>query len=322
MRVILMAAAVIVAVFSTNDVHIVQNVLETSDPFIPAIVYLTIGAWIGVIINLILSLTPLGKVVDADFVALDWMSLRAQRFAFYAGLMSAAAQLFLLWGAGSIDPGALLPLSNVSLLFIVLYETWKGKIDIKEFALPALLVMLGAFLVALGSAGGWAISLLGLSLPLIKSLFAAASRILEQKGTKISDGTNFSFWRFFWLAVTGTVMSIVTAVSFGKWDQFVEVILTKVPSALPWIMFTMFLVYFSVGIGNTAKKYLALSEIHVVMSLPVVLGIPATLLVNWMWPGTFSVPTDPGVWVMRSIGAVLVLWGVRRMIASRSSQKS
>jgi hypothetical protein len=80
---------------------------------------------------------------------------------------------------------------------------------------------------------------------------------------------------------------------------------------LPWIALTMFLVFFGVGLKNAAKKYTSVSNVMMYMTIPIVLGLPMTLMVNYIWPGTFlDTQFDIVTIILRLVGAVLILVGL------------
>ena len=80
---------------------------------------------------------------------------------------------------------------------------------------------------------------------------------------------------------------------------------------IPWITLTMFFVFLGVGLKLVAKKKNAVSLVLVVLSLQIVLGFPITIVGSWLKPGLFgAVPTSLTVWLVRLVGAGLIILGV------------
>ena len=217
--------------------------------------------------------------------------------------------MFLLWGNQFGDPSVMITLGNTVILYAMIYETIKGRVNLKSVLVPTLMVVFGGMMSAYG--GSFSVTLMGILLVLIISNgLTALSEIIEQKGTQDSDGVNFFIWRFFWLAITGTILAFTVSAIRGLLPLLIATILSSM-KYIPWIILTMFFVFLGIGLKLVAKKKNAVSLVLVILSLQIVLGYPITLLGSWLKPGLFGeVPTDLAVWLLRMCGAGLIILGI------------
>jgi len=152
----------------------------------------------------------------------------------------------------------------------------------------------------------------------ISNGLAALSEVVEQKGTRQSDGVNFYVWRFLWLAITGTLLAIVVSVIRGQFNLLLSTINSGL-HYLPWIALTMLFVFLGIGMKLVAKKHDAVSVVLIVYSIQMVLAYPITLVGNAILPGVFGqIPMGVWIWVIRSAGAALMIWGVIRLRKNNS----
>ena len=309
--IVLCIVAFVSAAYMVNDSHIMHNIVVSPDPFSAVVAYLTVGGMAGLLLNWVFCQTPLGKVIDPSFTGITLMNRKAQLSAFLSGAIGALSTLFLLWGSQIFDPSLVLPLGNIAIFFVFLYEVSGSKVNFRQAIVPVVLVVLGAMLFTYNPVAGTFISWTGfLVLVLLKNGVTAIGEILEQTGVLSGDATSFGFWRFFWLTITGTILAVTVSLIRGQFATYLTALGAAV-HGLPWIALTMFLVFFGVGLKNAAKKYTNVSNVMMFMTIPIVLGLPLTLLVNIFWPGTFvGVTFDVLTIVIRLAGALLILFGL------------
>lgn len=145
-------------------------------------------------------------------------------------------------------------------------------------------------------------------------------RVIRQEGVWKSDAVTFNFWRFLWLTVSGTILAGGIALARGTFGDLTQLLGTVWKPALPWVLLTMFFVFFFNTLLQKAMKTGAVSKVSMVISLQIVLGIPLTLAADRLWPGVFGqLPSDPMVWVIRLVGAVLIVWGIIRLKSEREA---
>jgi len=307
-----LAAALFGALYLANDTFIMHEVIVfPEDPFTATSFYLITGSWIGVACMALYN-KIFGKRIDKDYPGFNFGTRKMQLFALISGGIAAASTTFCLIGNQKLDPSLVIGLSTISIFYMGLYETRKKYVKLKNIVLPEILVVIGAILTNLSA--GLQIAFIGILILLIGRCGTdAAEQIVRQEGVWNSDAITFNFWRFLWLSITGTILIFTTAVIRGKINELNELLAMRKLffNALPWILLTMFFVFFYNALTQKAMKTGAVSKISVVLSSRVTLGIPIALIGNKVCPGIFGkIPSDPWVWIVRSIGIGLITSGV------------
>ena len=185
-----------------------------------------------------------------------------------------------------------------------------------ELWLPAILIIGGSFLASITQLRGkFTISLFGLLVMLIGRCGTdALERIIRQKGVRKSDPILFNFWRFLWLAIVGTIMSVGIALARGMGKELYLLIKSTTISALPWILLTMSFVFLFNTFFHKAINTGAVSKVSMVVNFQIVLGIPITLIGNLIKPGIFGkISSEALVWIVRGAGGIFITYGVIRL---------
>ncbi len=312
-------AAVFTALYSVNDNLIMHNViLCPEDKFTAVSFYLMMGGWIGVICNYGYSVF-LGKKIDKEYAGFNVGNFKMQIFAFTAGILSASSTVFYLVGSQNLDPSLVLCLANISILYLVIYDVLLKYIKIQEVILPALIVIAGSALSSITRlSGGMQITLLGITVLLLgRYLTMSCQQIIKQRGVRASDAVIFHFWRFVWLSFSGTCLMLIIAFSRDKLDLLIAMRKLVFPT-LPWILVTMFFVFFSSVLENKAIKTGAVSKVALILNSQIVMGIPLTLMGDVFKPGVFGeIPREPFVWLIRLIGVLLIILGITFLAKKR-----
>jgi hypothetical protein len=145
---------------------------------------------------------------------------------------------------------------------------------------------------------------------IVSNGLSAYSEVIEQNGVRVSDSVNFFIWRFFWLAITGTAIAIVTSLVRGYSDLLAQTIYKSLVY-LPWVIATMFFVFLGVGLKLYLKKTQAVSIVLLILSIQIILGYPITLIGNLIQPGIFgAIPDDIEIWSIRLIGSISIILGI------------
>lgn len=301
-------SAIFTAVYKSMDNITVHNFITAPDGLTAAFAYLVVGGWVGAISGSAFSLL-FGKMLDPDFERIQVKNGPMQVRALITGAISAGSTLFLLWGNQFGDPSAMIALGNVTTLYTLLYDIKRESVKVERVWIPTVLVVIGGMMSAFS--GSLQITLLGfLFVLVISNGLSAFSEVVEQKGTRDSDGANFFLWRFFWLAFTGTVLAFSVSAIRGYLPLLISTILVGI-HYVPWILLTMFFVFLGIGLKLVAKKKHAVSLVLLVLSLQIVLGFPITAIGNSLVPGLFGVvPASLTIWLIRLSGAGLIIWGV------------
>lgn len=302
-------AAVFSAVFKSMDNITVHNIAIAQDGLTAAFAYLVVGGWTGFISGLIFSLLVGKRLLDPDFNGLVIRNREMHKQALIAGVISAGSTLFLLWGNQLGDPSVLIALGNGVIVYTALYDVFTKQASGRQLLVPIVMVIVGGALAAFS--GSFYVTALGIVMvALVSNLLAAFSEVVEQKGAKASDGVNLFVWRFFWLASTGTILAIVVTSIRGYNDMLVTT-MQHLMVYLPWVIATMFFVFLGIGLKLVIKKTNAVSVVLLIMSVQLLLGYPITLIGNAIHPGLFgAIPTDVTVWIIRALGALLMIFGI------------
>lgn len=305
-------AAVFGALTYAGDTNVAHNLIISDDRLVSALTYLLLGSWLGVIANYLFARLA-GKKVDENFRGLELASWRFQINAMGAGALSAVATFAYLFVAQEGDPSIIIVLTNFSLVYLALYDWVKYKLPLKRTLFSVVLVLVGVPLVAMAKTGGaWYITISALVLlVLVNSGASAVSRIFEKETPQPYSTANFTFWRFLWLAATATVFGLGLANYNGIAIKVWQLLQNLPAAAFLWVAFVMLLAYCGNVSRIEAQKLSRLVTVSVICSSQAVMAIPITILVAWLMPaGTFSIPNDPGVWMMRLLGTLLIAAGI------------
>jgi hypothetical protein len=301
-------AALFTALYKGLDNVSVHNVFVASDRLTAAFAYLVVGSWTGAIFGLLLALLFGRLLIDPHFKTLAFHNKRMHISAFLSGGLSAVSTLFLLLGNQFGDPGALAALGSGVFIYTTIYDLWKGNATLKHL-IPIAMGIAGGSLAAFS--GSLAFTFAGIFFVLVISNgITAFCEIAEQKGTQASDPVSLFVWRFFWLALTGTLLATVVSTLRGYQGLLVATILKGLPSF--WlILITMFFVFFAISLKLVLKMKNAVSLVLLILSAQIALAIPITIIGECIHPGIFGkVPHDETIWAIRLTGAVLLMWSI------------
>ncbi len=306
-----LVAALFGALYLANDTYILHKVIISKDSLSARLFYLVVGGWIGTSCMLVYN-KVVGKRIDKDYPGFNFGTRKTQFLAFISGSIAEVSTFFALWGNQVLDPSLVIALSTLSVLYLSFYDSSKGYIRFRNIVLPVIFVIVGSFLASVEDLSeGHKITLTGIFVLLIGRCGTdATERIICQRGVWNSDAITFNFWRFLWLSIVGTILAFTIAAIRGEINQLVAMRRVFF-DALPWVLLTMFFVFFYNTLTQKAMKTGAVSKISTVLSLQITLGVPITLIANRFYPQVFGkIPTDPLVWIIRSAGIGLITIGV------------
>ena len=318
---VVLVAAVFGALYLANDTFIMHQIILSEDPFTAVSTYLIFGGWVGTLCFLVYN-TLLGKWLDRDYPGFNFGTWGMQLLALVSGAIAAGSTAFCLAGNQNLDPSLVTALSNLSILYLIFYDWVGGRVALVKVWLPALLVIGGSILASVTRlAGGFEITLLGILILLVGRCGTdALEKVVRKLGGERSDAVTFTFWRMFWLSVTGTIFAVAVAFARGTYGELTALLGSVWWTALPWVLLTMFFVFFFSTLLQKALKTEEVSKVSMVLSLQIALGIPLTLAADRLWPGIFGeIPSDLYVWVLRFVGVVLMIWGAIRLWSEKPS---
>ena len=317
---IALLSAFFTAIYKTMDNITVHNYIVAPDGLTAAFAYLTIGGWIGVIFGIIFSLA-LGRKLDPDFKRVVFNNSQMHKRALICGFVGAIQTLFLLWGNQLGDPSMIIAMGSGVMLYTACYDLITKQTNIKQILLPTIVVILGSMMTTYG--GSLAITALGfLFVVVIANGFEAAGEIYSQQGVRKSDSINFFLWRFFWIATIGTILAITVSAIRGMFPLYIQTMVSGIPYGI-FIALTMFFVFLGIGLSFVAKKNDAITKVLIGRSPQIVLGFVFTWIGNWIFPGLFgSIPGNLIVWIVRAIGAILLVWGIYILLKKSKQEEN
>jgi hypothetical protein len=301
-------AALFIAGYKAMDNMTVHKLILANDSLTQAFSYLFIGGWTGVVCTTIYALL-FGKKIDPAFAGIVFTNRRLHLRAAVAGSMAAVATLFTLMAHQFSDPSGMVALATAVMAMTAMYDVFTGQVSFRAIIGPAIATLLGASLAAYS--GSFAVTAKTLLYVLVIANTASLlSEIFGQKGSRVSDGVNLFLWRFIWLAGMGTIFGFVGSALRGQMDELLDTIQHSI-KYVPVIAVTMLFVFIGEAIKETLKKNNPLSVVLMITAFQVVLAFPLTLIGNQLWAGVFGdIPSEPGIWGVRMIGAGLLIWSI------------
>jgi hypothetical protein len=303
-------AALCAAIYRSLDNYIVHNLVTASDSLTAAFAYLIIGSWTGVISGIVFSLV-FGKLIDSDFLGIVIKNPEMQRQSFISGSISAGGTLFILLGNQIGDPSVIIALTNLIVIYTILHDILTQQATLQQLFIPSTLIITGGMMAAFN--GSLAVTLLGFFYVVVVSNgLTAYAEIVEAKGVRASDSINLYIWRFFWLALTGTILAFTVSLGRGYLDLLWQT-MQEAWVHLPWIIATMFFVFLGLVLKLYLKKTQAVSVVLLILSTQLFFAYPITIVGSWIQPGLFGdVPSSAVIWLVRFTGSIMIALGVIR----------
>ncbi len=310
----LMLAVILTVLYKLGDGYVVGHLIHSDDKLISTLVYLTLGAATGLVINYILCQTPLGRVVDKSFTSIRGMSTNAHRTAIVAGVFSAIATGIYLWSLRTLDPSIVVPLTSLAVLYIAVVEAIRGKVKFSIVLPSIILVFAGVAVASFKETTDWAVSGEALLIVLlVYNVVSAVGELASKSGVDDSDAVSYGFWRFFWLTVSAIVIAVGISAMLGKLGEYTQLLWASL-GAIPFIGLVMVVVFFANGWANRGLALSSATTKNLALTTQVVLSVFATAAVAIVWPEVFpSAPATTLQWALRLFGATLLMWGVLRL---------
>lgn len=305
-------AALSTAIYKSMDNFTIHNLIITPDNLTSVFAYLIIGSWTGTIASIFFSLLFGKKLIDKEFVRIVVKNPRMHLYAFISGSISSSSTLFLLMGNQLGDPSILIALANLTVVYTLLFDVWKGQTKLSQILIPTIFTIIGGMLASFG--GSLSITGLGFFyIVILSNGLDATSQISEQNGIRCSDSVSFLIWRFFWLALSGTIIAIVISSIRGYLPLLFKTLSLSM-IYLPWIVATMLFVFLGMGLKFYLKKTQSVSIVLLIMSVQIFISYPITIIGNILKPNIFGlVPDDPKIWMIRIIGSLLIITGIVKL---------
>lgn len=309
---IALSAALFTALNAAIDNYIVHKVIVSADRLTAASFYLIVGSWVYILWVLVCN-KIFGKQIDTGYPGFTFGAKRMHKFAALSGILGAISTLFYLLGNQMLDPSLILVLLSFSVVYMAVFDKLKGNIKGKVIIMPASLIISGSALASIRHiSGGIKVTMWGIIIfAVVCSGLSALGDGTRKKGVKSADAVTFCFWRFVWLSTLGTVIAVAMALFRGKFYDLIEMRKALTIPAFGWISLTMILASFYNVFSQKALRFEALSVVFLFVNSKIAMGVPITALGNFLFPGVFGeISKEWLVWIVRSIGATLTLFGV------------
>jgi hypothetical protein len=296
------------AVYKSLDNYTMHNLITAPDNLTAAFAYLIIGGWTGVISMGVFSLV-FGKLIDPTFTGITINNPKMHRQALISGSISAFTTLFVMLGNQIGDPSAIVALANLTVIYTIIHDIKKKQTTLKQILIPSILVVAGGMFAAFN--GSLTVTALGFFYVVILSNgLDAYTKIVETSGIKDSDSVNLLFWRFFWLALTGTVLALFVSFFTGHLKLLYLTVQGGIIH-LHWVVMTMFFVFLGMGLSFYMRKAKPLSMVLLITSTQILFTYPITILGSWIQPKIFGdIFISPMIWLIRGIGLTLIILGI------------
>jgi hypothetical protein len=123
---------------------------------------------------------------------------------------------------------------------------------------------------------------------------------------KYEDVANINFWRFFWLAISLTLMSVGYAYTTGLLSELITYLGSVWVRATPWVLLTMVFAYGANLLGLVVLKKEDATYVAVFESFKVVFAFVLAAGFFLFLPDVFNLPTSGLVWALRIVGTLLI----------------
>jgi len=318
-------AAVFLALGKVGDSAVLNNGFSVpQDKMTSSFAFLIVGSWIGSILGFPFAFIAGKRFIDKDFSGLELKSVLFHKWALISGLFGAIFTFFYLWGFLISDPSVVTALLGATILFLAGYEVKRGKITIRDFLLPAFLVLIGNLMASYTGNGKFTFFSI-LIVGVLASLFNACSKLAFQKGASIDrkpDPVNFMVWRFVWFAIVATPLAFLVSAIFGNVSLLLQLIQEGF-FKIGWaIIILMFVVFIGEGVSNFLLTKNAASSVILATSIHIPFSYPFTFLGEAIKPGLYGTPliNDQIVWIVRIIGAIFIAAGIYWLELQRSKE--
>lgn len=307
-----LVAAFLTALFKSMDNVTVRHLITSDDRVTGAFAYLIIGSLAVTVSGF--ALAPFfARTLDAKFRGLVVRNARIHAHAATAASLAACSTFFGLLAYQTGDPSALVALSGAVLIYIALYDSLKYPGLFSRIRLPVAIAVMGSGMAAFTGSVNTTLASVALML-VFSNGFSAASEIVEQRGMENRDGSkncaiSLMLWRFLYMAAASIVLAFAVSAFRGRESELLATIGRSV-SALPFVVATMMVVFFAIGIKMVIKSAELLTATLLTISLQVVFAYPITIVGELVSPGLFGgLPNSWVVWIVRISGASLLIWG-------------
>ncbi|MHA1444169.1 MAG: hypothetical protein ACTSR4_05395, partial [Candidatus Hodarchaeales archaeon] len=299
------------------------------DPILFGVYTIVGGLIVTLLIWTVLAFIPisgkkrLGNLVDNNFRVKNLrLPFNAIRFILLASAFNALGLIIYLYGVLQFDPSLMLPLMQFVVLYLMLTEFIASKdlptvVEIQSIVM----ITLGAFIVTINPE--MELDLFAVFLVLFPlNLFTGLMIFFQKKALHIKypdggsiDAITTRVWTVFGLFIFYGLLSLPLMFFEDRFNQFFLNFSTGMILASISMIITFFAAVFRLKGLSMGKTYI----VNALVSISVVFSIPITLFaVIFLDPLIFGgeVSLDPFLWILKSIGSILIFIGIVSMVLS------
>lgn len=311
-------SAIVAALVSALDTVIIKNVI-TDDPWAFGLSCFIVGTFVTFIIVLVFSISFRGKslgskIIDPSFKRLRLVRREELKYHIPAGVGNAVltiGYLSLLSIFG--DPSAVLPFSQIVILYLVLIESITEK-DIPTLSevQSSIIVTFGAILGSITLTGTINLESLAIVFLVVNPawiLFSIYQRKLKlmKIHNRPNDALNIRFWNVVFACIFSTVIVLIYDFVMGS-SHFITGLTASI-NHFNWVALTMGVTFFSYVFYIRALGIGKASVTQAVRASTVLFAIPFSLvLIYFGIIDPFLI--DPVMILIKIIGLTLVILGI------------
>lgn len=260
----------------------------------------------------------MGYSLDPDFGRLGVLPKKPMMYLVAAGIFAGTSTFFYYFIIGTTDASAVLPYGQLVVVYLLVGDLWSEKDTPTMIELQCIIsILIGALLVGVEPGGFDVPTLLIVLVPMnisssLVTYYQRKTKRYEIRPGLRVDSLNMRIWTLLVLNSVMTVM-MIPLLPANAFETMVSYI-----GPFFWFMvgssITTFLalVFYVRALGKGA-----MSIVNSLSAISVVLGIPMTLIGNFIIPGAFGIiSSDMFLWILKILGVVLVIIGVTSLQAS------
>ncbi|MBE0527154.1 MAG: hypothetical protein IH631_09445, partial [Candidatus Thorarchaeota archaeon] len=261
---------------------------------------------------------PLGYNLDPDFDRLRLLPKKPMLYLLASGFFAGISTLSYYILIGNADASSVLPYGQLVIVYLLMGDLLAEKDTPTIVEIQSIVsILFGALLIGSTPSGFDIVSLIIVLGPMnISAAFVTyyqrkTKRYEIRPGLRV-DSLNMRVWS---LLVLNSVMTLL--------------IIPIMPADSLQVMIENFFPLLWMMIGSSVTIFLALimyaralgkgsmSVVNSLSAISVVLGIPVTLIGNFIIPGGFgNIETDPFMWILTIFGIILVMMGILALQAA------
>lgn len=254
----------------------------------------------------------LGYYLDPDFGRIRVLSRTPMMYLAIAGLFAGVSTFFYYTLVGSDEATNVLPYGQLVVVYLLFGDLLAEKDTPTVIEIQSILsILFGALLIGMNTGGFDLLTIFIVLVPMnISSAFYTYFQMKTKRhelapGLRV-DSLNMRFWSLLFLNLSFSILAIPT-LSPASWDAmshaFVPLLGYMIGSSLSAFVSVVMYVR-ALGRGSMAV-------VNSLSSISVVLGIPLTLIGNYVIPGAFgTLPSETYLMVLQILGVTLVMMGV------------